>query len=245
MPALARTLLVAGAALAAASCWQRDALPPPERLDPALEQEPLQRAVATEPFQTTVGGITYTVRPLYAYELHGLVVSKHDADTWWDYIHAAANDRLNVTDLCVVWGRNAKSGSYRGIDFSSGQFVCYARTSSSEAWAAFDPASLSNNHLLTDDPRIADTLKSTRIGDQIHVRGYLAEYSHDHGFAFRRGTSVTRTDSGDGACETVFATDAAILRAANPGWRAALWLGLALVVAGFAAWALAPPRARD
>ena len=32
----------------------------------------------------------------------GLVVSKHDADTWWDWIHRAWNDHLNVTDLCVI-----------------------------------------------------------------------------------------------------------------------------------------------
>src|SRR5262245_14802064 len=104
MPALIRTVMIASAALAVTACWQRDGLPPPQSLDPALASEPLQTPIDRAPFETTVGGVTYTVRPLYAYDLHGLVVSKHDADTWWDWIHAATHDKLNITDLCVIWG---------------------------------------------------------------------------------------------------------------------------------------------
>jgi len=245
MSALARTLMIGGAALAAIAWWQRDALPPPELLDAALAQDPVQTELAHEPFTTTVADITYTVRPLFAYDLYGLVVSKHDADTWWDWIHAASHDKLNVTDLCVVWGANAKSGSYRAIDFSSGEFVCYVQARSREDWQAFDITAVSNNHLLTDDRSIAKVLKSARIGDQIHFRGYLAEYSHNHGFAFHRGTSVTRTDTGNGACETVFATEAQIVRVGNRGWRVALWIGVATLAAGFVAWAVSPVRAHD
>ncbi len=84
-----------------------------------------------------------------------------------------------------------------------------------------------------------------RVGDQVHVRGYLAEYSHDQGLHFFRGTSTTRTDQGNGACETVYATDAEILRAGNGGWRIAFWVAVAVFVIGIAAWLMAPIRARD
>jgi hypothetical protein len=183
------------------------------------------------------------VRPLFAYDLAGLVVSKHDADTWWDWIHRSWQDHLNVTDLCVVWGSNAKSGIYRALDFSSGQFVCNVETRSAAAWAAFDMTALSNNHLLADDPAIARTLKGVRVGDQVRFRGYLAEYSHDHGFRFFRGTSTTRTDEGNGACETVYATHAEILHEGNRGWRIAAWLAAAGLVAGLLGWAALPFRA--
>jgi hypothetical protein len=242
MAALIRSAMIASVALVATACWQRDALPPPERLDSAIAADPVQTSVTREPFDTTIGDITYTVRPLFDYDLYGLVVSKHDADTWWDWIHAAWNDKLNVTDLCVVFGANAKSGSYQRIDFSSGEFVCYAQSGSRDDWAAFDMTALSNNHLLADDPQVVKTLKSARVGDQIHFRGYLAEYSHRHGFAFHRGTSITRTDTGDGACETVYTTDAQILHAGNRGWRTALWIGVAAFAASIIAWVLAPVR---
>ncbi len=239
-----RALLFSSTALFLVAWWQRDALPPPGKLEPTILVEPDQRPTDRLPFQATVGGITYTVRPLFAYDLSGLIVSKHDADTWWDWIHEAWNDKLNVTDLCVVWGTNARTGIYREIDFSSGEFQCFAQTGSSAAWAAFDMTSLSNNHLLSDDPATARVLRNARVGDQIRLRGYLAEYSHDHGFRFVRGTSVTRTDTGNGACETVFVTDAEITRPGNRGWRIMFWFALAVFAAGIVAWAALPFRAR-
>ena len=75
---------------------------------------------------------------LFDYEITGLVVSKHNADTWWDWVHAASHDHLNVTDLCVVWGDNARSGSYQDMRFSSGQWTCNFKTDSDAAFAAFD-----------------------------------------------------------------------------------------------------------
>lgn len=242
---LIRLVLIGSAALFVVAWWQREALPPPETLDAALLAEPVQHPVGAPAFRTAVGGITYTVRPLYTYDLAGLVVSKHDADTWWDWIHKAWKDNLNVTDLCVIWGANAKSGVYRELDFSNGEFVCNVRTSSTAVWNAFDMTALSNNHLLTDDPAIARTLKRMRVGDQVHFRGYLAEYSHNAGFPFVRGTSTTRTDTGNGACETIYATDAEILHAGNRGWRIAFWAAAAALVAGVVAWLAMPYRARN
>jgi hypothetical protein len=243
---LVRAVLTLSAALFLLAWWQRDALPPPEKLATPVHDDPMQKPTALDAFLTTVGGVEYTVRPLYAYDLYGLVVSKHDADTWWDWIHEAASDKLNVTDLCVVWGASARSGAYRDISFSSGEFVCYASTSSDAAWQAFDMTSLSNNHLLTDDPAIAKALKKMRVGDQVHFRGYLAEYSHHHGFAFFRGTSTTRLDTGNGACETVFATDAEIVRPGNPGWRFTFWAAAAAAfLAGIVAWMVMPYRVND
>jgi hypothetical protein len=239
-PAIVKAVMLASAALFLLAWWQRDALPSPERLAAPTFDEPLQLPTDRAPFQTTVGGIEYTVRPLYTYDLSGLVVSKHNADTWWDWIHAATNDKLNVTDLCVVWGANAHRGIYRELDFSSGEFTCYVESHSLEAWAAFDMTALSNNHLLTDDPRLAKVLRNVRVGDQIHFRGYLAEYSHHHGFAYHRGTSITRTDTGNGACETVFATDVEILRHGNRGWRIAFWASACLLFASVAAWFTLP-----
>jgi hypothetical protein len=242
-PTPVSVLLVGSVALFVVSWWRQDALPPPARLDPALLAEPVQNSTSAPAFRTLVGGITYTVRPLFTYDLYGLVVSKHDADTWWDWIHKAWNDKLNVTDLCVVWGANAKSGIYRELEFSSGEFVCNVQTSSTEVWNAFDMTALSNNHLLSDDPVVTRALKSMRVGDQVHFRGYLAEYSHNQGFAFVRGTSTTRTDTGNGACETVYATDAEILHEGNRGWRIALWIAVIGLLAGIVAWIAVPFRA--
>ncbi len=239
------TILTAGGALLlAASLSLRHALPAPADLRAELRNEPLQTPTDAKPFQTSVGGVTYTVRPMAEYEIWGLVVSEHDAETWWDWIHQAANDHLNVVDLCVVFAENVATGGYVGIDYSSGSFVCYAQTGSSEAWQKFSMRALSNNHLLADRAYLAARLRGVQIGDQIRIRGWLAEYEHNQGFAFKRGTSLTRDDTGNGACETIFVQDVEVLQRGGGPWRWLRWPAIAMIVAGVLLWIRAPVRAR-
>ena len=237
--------LIANLLLLAAALWRSDALPAASELAAVLLDEPVQVQVKQAAFTTVSHGVTYTVQPLYEYELVGLVVSKHDANTWWDYLHREWNDSLNIVDLCVVWGNNVRSGAYADINFSSGQFTCNFSTSSNEAFAAFDQTAISNNHLLTDQPGIAKRMLAVRVGDQIHFRGHLAEYSHHHGREFKRGTSITRTDTGNGACETVFIDSFEILKKGNQTWRMLVWLAGAMLLLGVITWFVRPVRFDD
>ena len=230
----------AGAVLLAASLVLRHALPAPSELRPELGNEPLQVPTQKPPFDTRVGDITYTVKPMADYEIWGLVVSMHDSDTWWDWIHKAWNDELNVVDLCVVFAENVTSGGYVGLDYSSGQFVCYVQTHSTEKWQHFSMRALSNNHLLADRASVVARLRGVQVGDQVHIRGMLAEYAHNHGFAFRRSTSLTRDDTGNGACETIYVQDAEVLRAGGGIWRWLRWPAIGLIVLGFIVWMRAP-----
>lgn len=234
---LVKILLASGVILLAVATWQKTALPSRPGMSPDLLQEPEQVQVSRAAFETTVNGVTYTIQPLYSYHLYGMVVSTHDSKTWWDYIHREWNDHLNVMDLCVVWGNNLRSDNYKEVDYSSGQFVCYFQPKSMEAFQAFDQAALSNNHLLTDNPDIARTIRKVRIGDQVRFRGYLAEYSHNHdGRPFKRGTSIVRTDTGNGACETIYVEEFEILQPGGGPWRALAWVAAIMLAAGVFAW---------
>jgi hypothetical protein len=237
-----RSLIFGGLILLLAALWQRDVPPGYKTLSSAMLKEPEQTVTRKPAFKVEIDGITYTIRPLFQYELHGLVVSRHESDSWWDYIHREWNDKLNVADLCVVWGANIKNGAYENIDFSSGQFVCNFSTDSSEAFAAFDQTAISNNHLLTNRPEFTRKLKNVRVGDQIHFKGYLAEYSHQHGMPFTRGSSTVRTDTGNGACETVFLEEFTILRQNAVFWRNMVWVASGMILAGLAAWWRLPHR---
>ena len=143
------------AALFLGALYKDGALPEPGELRLEIAREPLQEPISSPHIKTRVGGVDYTIEPSHLYDIYGLVVSKHNADTWWDWVHAASNDHLNVTDLCVVWGSNATSGAYRDIAFSSGQWTCNFQTNSDAAFKAFDITKISNNHLLTDKPSLA------------------------------------------------------------------------------------------
>jgi hypothetical protein len=230
-------------ALALGICYlESDALPPPTRLQSNLFTWPLQTETDAAPFFKSAGDITYKIIPRFEYDLYGLVVSEHDAHSFTDWTHLASNDNLNVIDLCVVWADDARSGIYRQMKFWSGNFTCNFQADDQDTFRRFDIFQISNNHLLTEDRRLASLLRGVHVGDEVHFRGYLAEYEHDHGFHFHRGTSITRFDTGNGACETVYVTDAQILRSHGRPWRVGFWLSALCLAAGVVAWFRLPAK---
>jgi hypothetical protein len=211
------------------SFWNRNDLPAEIDAVTELADEPRQTPTRAQPFDAVFNDVEYRVEPEYEYDLHGLVVSfrHHDGNS---RMHFLANDHLNMMDVCVVWGDSAVSGLLGKINFWNGIFTCNVRTRDDEAWAAFSMQELSNNHLISADEAIRDQVKDIRIGDQIRVRGYLASYSSEKGG--KRGTSTTRTDTGDGACETVFVEDFEIVKAGTSHWRQSMWAALLVLVLG-------------
>lgn len=235
-------LSLCGLALA---LYHKDRLPDPAFYDERMQQEPRQEQSAEPPFTAQAGKQSYRITPLYDYELDGLVVSHHRADDWANIYHRERKDFLNLKDLCVLWGDNARSGVYRNMGFDNTSWTCWYQWSDRETGERFQPRQLSNNHLLSDNPAVSRLILDADVGDQIHFSGVLANYENPAS-GFKRGTSTRRDDSGNGACETVYVKEFSILRQANRGWRAlyglTLWTAplaaigwLALVMAGIPA----------
>jgi len=219
------------------SWWNWDRFTSPILLDPLIDQEPRQQQVQRAAFEVEANDVTYRVQPLYRYELTGLVVSlkrfKKDVG-----IHQRWNDFINVADVCVVWGGNARDVDLAAFRFWNGEFTCNFKTRDPEAWAAFDQYKISNNHLLSDDPRLQRELKRLQVGDQITMRGWLSEYGEPGRPV--RGTSTTREDTGDGACETVYLDDFVILGSMETSWRRLWWPALFGLLAAIGLWLITP-----
>jgi len=207
------------------SFWHRNDLPRDIETLAALADEPRQTATRKDAFTAIYNDVEYLVEPEYDYELHGMVVSlrHHDGES---RMHFRSNDHLNMLDVCVVWGDNATNPLIHEFDFWNGIFTCVFKTKNQEAWDSFDIYGLSNNHLISDDDFIRKQVKDIRIGDQIRVRGYLASYGSEGGG--KRGTSTTRLDTGDGACETLYVDNFKIVKAATSGWRTSMYASLAV-----------------
>ena len=236
---LSKCFFFAALVILAANLYLGDELPSSGAIRPELAAEPLQTPTKVNPFDTTVEDISYRITPLYHYDLYGLIVSKHESDSFIDWVHKAWGDKLNVADVCVVWGKNATSGVYQDMSFSSGNFTCYYRTQDQHTWEKFSPDQLSNNHLIVDQRALSKQLKKARVGDQIHFSGYLAEYSNLLNGA-KRGSSITRTDQGNGACETVYLTQFEVIKRA-PVFRRYLGIvAILLLVASIVRWYTAP-----
>lgn len=199
--------------------WQVDKLPDPSFYNSSLLSAPEQTPLEKDAFTTQAGDQHYRIQPLFNYELNGVVVSLHDADSLTDiWHHGSWSDYLNIRDLCVMWGNNIRTGIYKNIDFHNDSWTCWARWYDAETNRLFAGNQISNNHLLVDDPSIKKRLRSVRVGDQIQFSGYLATYQNPAN-NFKRGTSTTRDDSGNGACETVYLTDFRLIKPANTRTR--------------------------
>lgn len=226
-----RFILVAACGLLAIAFAKRNDLPAHTALRPALAAEPVQGPTSRPPFTARWNDVDYRIEPKFEYELHGLVVSyrQHDGSS---RMHRRANDHLNVADVCVLWGDNARNEHLGELDFWNGVFTCNVHTKSRAAWQSFRLNEMSNNHLISDDPDIRERVRDVRIGDQVRIRGFLASYGSGNG---TRGTSITRDDTGDGACETIYVEAFDVIAPAPGGWRFVMYgslatLGLALAV---------------
>jgi len=221
-------LLISGLLLIL-SFWNRNSWPDNLPLAEALAQEPQQSPVKQARQTVKFHDLRFMVQPRFRYELAGLVVSKrvHQAD-YKGSLHGLSEDYLNVADLCVVWGETANPEILQHFDFSNGQFTCNYQTRDEQAWQAFNPNQLSNNHVLAVNESVRQTLSEAEIGDQIRIRGYLADYTNPKGYL--RTTSTTRTDTGNGACETIWVEEASIIGTMQSSWRITLWLSLIVFV---------------
>jgi hypothetical protein len=207
---LVRWTLLATLVLLAVSWRYKGRLVEPEHIESALLRPPVQESTSRAAFDFDYKGQSCRVRPVASYELAGLVVSHNDIESFADIYHDSSS--VDTKDLCVVWGSNLRTGSYRPVDFSSGPFTCYF---SIPGGTDFDLSEAGNNHLITDDAAVRETIARIRVGDQVRLRGLLVDYQMSDWREFWRETSTRRKDSD---CEVVFVEQIEILRAGNPGW---------------------------
>lgn len=237
-----QTLMLLATLVAIVAFFNRNNLPPARDMLAVANIEPQQARTSQADFQADWQGRRYNVAPLFDYELQGVVVSyrQHDGNS---RMHRQSDDHLNAADLCVVWGDNANHPDLNQISFYNGIFTCNFSTRSDSAWHAFDIYQISNNHLLSDDPAIRKAISDVSIGDQIYLRGVLAEYTSPNGAT--RGTSTTRKDTGDGACETIYVEEFSVIKPNPTPWRATMWGSLLLLLGTLVNYFRAPFKARQ
>jgi hypothetical protein len=213
-----RNILLLSVVVMAVGFFQKDRLPGPSEIQRELLREPVHVAAEKASISVRKGAVDYVIRPLYSYDIAGLVVSYHHSASFDDYYHKEWQDALNSKDIALVYGKNLKNGIYRDFDYKSGSWTAYYQSkpgTSAKRWSDFDPTCFSNNHLVALDPRVGRTMMSIRTGDQIRINGYLVNYGTPE-YPDSRRTSAVRTDTG---CEVILIEKVDIVRRANSVWR--------------------------
>ncbi len=191
-----------------------------DKIVPEVLQEPLQTDAKNEPEIKFVNqGYEYRLKPLFNYEINGLLVHQLNYKRFSIYSYAGVFQE----DLCLIWGNNVSSKVYqsRALTFSQdSRFAYYQWTGNLD----FNGNQLSNNHLIINSKELERKLKSLNTGDQIKIKGKLVNVQAINADKTNREkpeeyqwiTSTVRTDSGAGACEIIYVEDIQVLQKGNP-----------------------------
>lgn len=188
---VAFALLLVIAAFAAARDWQgREVKQPPGVL---VSAEPVQRDVQAAPFRVR----DYTLTPRARFRAEARVLAGER------YRFAREAD-LMPRDLALGWGVMSDSSVIEQLAISQSDRFYFWKSRSSALPAQVEQiiASSANMHLIPASDSVARAIDRARVGQIIELEGMLVDVALPKGGNLR--TSLTRTDSGAGACEIVY-----------------------------------------
>jgi hypothetical protein len=112
-------------------------------------------------------------------------------------------DRLAPVDVAFGWGRMSDEAVLARIDVSQSARFYYWRYQGSPPIPHREiERSSANMHLIPATKAIEKKLKSLRPGNVVALKGYLVNVQGEGGF--RWTSSLTREDTGNGACELIW-----------------------------------------
>ncbi len=118
--------------------------------------------------------------------------------------HYAHDDGAHLApeDLALGWGRMSDSAVLAHIQISqSGRFYYWHAARYPIPRREIETSS-ANMHMIPADDDVRRQLQQLRPGQRVHLEGFLVDASRPDGWRWK--TSLTRDDTGAGACELVF-----------------------------------------
>jgi hypothetical protein len=192
-----RLTLLCLALLAVALVWMLPAsltrYPPGVLVAYEPDQSPASRS---ETWQTN----GYTIKALADYRIRARVLMI-------DRYFLGREADLSPLDFSVGWRRMSDQQVLEKLSFYR-QRRAYAYRPKESGWpipAEEVNSHSANMHLIPADDEVLHGLRSVSEGDIIELRGYLVEVTAPDGWHWR--SSLSRTDSGDGACELMWVTN--------------------------------------
>jgi hypothetical protein len=115
---------------------------------------------------------------------------------------------LVPTDFAVGWGRMSDSAVLAGIEISQANRFYFWRTESWPIDRADIESHSANWHVIPANDRVRNELARVRQGNVVELHGRLVDVEGREG---GMSTSLSRNDTGPGACEILLASSARVL----------------------------------
>ncbi|MEI7035857.1 hypothetical protein [Fulvimonas yonginensis] len=168
---------------------QRPLHPPPGVLAPAApEQVDLDDGAVLQRGDTTL-------RTRAHFALTARVLSRED----YRFDGGAA---LAPMDLALGWGRMSDSAVLSAIAIRQSDRFYYWHVDAFPIPRREIETSSANMHLIPADDGVRRAMDRVRPGELVHLEGFLVDASRPDGWRWR--TSLSREDTGNGACELVY-----------------------------------------
>lgn len=143
-----------------------------------------------------------TVSALQSFQLEARILGREDY-----YFDRGA--KLSPTDLALGWGPMADPEVVRHIDISQRNRWYFWRAEQLPIERRQIELHSANMHLIPANPEVASTLAQLKEGQQIRLSGQLVRVDGDDGYSWV--SSLSREDSGDGACELIWVEELVLL----------------------------------
>ena len=161
---------------------------------PNALKEPVQEEPAREPFTETRGRRTFRITPRAAYDVAARVGAT-ERYRW------GASGALIPWDFVLTWGAATQEPAWSRISYlQTGRFYAWRFDDSLDV--SYVSSHTANTHLIPASGRVASALKHVRRGDVVRLEGDLVDVAGPDGFVWK--TSLSRADTGPGACETLY-----------------------------------------
>ena len=137
-----------------------------------------------------------SLQPLAGFSIEARVLGRED------YRMGREAD-ISPTDLALGWGRMTDDAVISRLDISQGGRWYRYRWQGEPPIPVVEIArSSANMHMIPADAAVAAALKRIEPGQRVRIDGWLVEVRGNDGWRWR--SSLTREDSGGGACELVY-----------------------------------------
>ena len=169
-------------------------------------QDPLQIAVPSqEPRLIDVKKVELKITPVAVYKIAALVVGAESYSYGW-------NAEICPVDLGLAWGKLADPEFQRYVSYSQdNRWVSFNTKKDSPFDVAYVTSHASNHHIIPATQNIGYAVKTIKKKKKVVLEGLLVNITGTYdGKTVWWNTSLSRTDTGDGACEILYVTKARI-----------------------------------
>jgi hypothetical protein len=158
-----------------------------------LAAEPPAQVDLDHGAQLQRGDVTLTTRAHF--DITARVLSRKDYS-------GGADARLIPTDLALGWGRMSDSDVLAKIDISQSSRFYYWHVKECPIPRREIETSSANMHMIPANEDVKRQLEQVRQGELVRITGFLVDAGRADGWRWK--TSLTRDDTGAGACELIY-----------------------------------------